>query len=210
MELFPNDVYSKLEFDKVTELLEAQCLGESGIEQVRNLAIHTDANIIKRLLKEVHEYKITSDHNHRFPISSYQPIQEVLKMLDIEGYVLPEEGLVRINVILRAVGAIFKFFQKKKDLYPALYDVIRETQYDEELQKAISRVIDEKGEIRPDASPELMRIRRMIISKQKELDRRFKQVIREYKAQGWLADNIESFRNGRRVLAVPSEHKTKN
>ena len=73
----------------------------------------------------------------------------------------------------------------------------------------IEKVIDEKGNIRPDASPELMRIRKRIHSKQLELEKQFKSIINDLRTKGWLSDSVESFRNGRRVLSVPSEHKRK-
>ncbi|MFK7937157.1 MAG: endonuclease MutS2, partial [Saprospiraceae bacterium] len=70
-------------------------------------------------------------------------------------------------------------------------------------------VIDEEGNIRPNASPELLKIHKLTISKQKELDSAFRRVIAKYRDKGWLTDNLESVRNGRRVLSVPSEHKRK-
>ena len=78
-----------------------------------------------------------------------------------------------------------------------------------DLAKSIEKVVDEKGNIRPDASPELLRIRRAIHSKEMELDKKFKSLINTYRKKGWLADTVETMRNGRRVLTVPSEHKRK-
>ena len=86
---------------------------------------------------------------------------------------------------------------------------MRPLSLDEGLIKAIMAVFDEKGDIRPDASPELMRIRRETQQKIRELDTRFRQIIQEYRAKGWLSDTPESFRNHRRVLSVPAEHKRK-
>jgi DNA mismatch repair protein MutS2 len=54
-----------------------------------------------------------------------------------------------------------------------------------------------------------MRIRREIQQKIRELDARFRQIIQEYRSKGWLSDTPESFRNNRRVLSVPAEHKRK-
>jgi DNA mismatch repair protein MutS2 len=209
MQLIPNDVYTKLEFDKVLELLEKQCLGALGVEEIERLVVHQDANIIDKLLTEVFEYVTSIDERHSFPIRNYDSIQEDLKMLAIEGYVLSVEGLQRINNIMLQIRDIFNFFKSKKANYPSLYDIIKDTRFDEDLIKSIQRVIDEKGEIRPDASEELMNIRKRTVSKKRDLDKEFSVVIKEYAAKGWLKDTIESFRNGRRVLAVPSEHKRK-
>ncbi|HMQ62037.1 MAG TPA: Smr/MutS family protein, partial [Flavilitoribacter sp.] len=48
-----------------------------------------------------------------------------------------------------------------------------------------------------------------ILAKQKELDRLFRIIVNEYRSKGWLTDNVETFRNNRRVLSVPAEHKRK-
>lgn len=209
MQLIPNDVYEKLEFDKILELVKKQCLGELGVAEVENLTVKTDATIIDTLLTEVFEYKTTLEEKHNFPIRNYKGIQQDLKMLAIENYVLPIEGLQRINNIMLQMRDIFKFFKSKRSLYPKLYDVIKDTQFDEELIKSIQKVVDEKGDIRPDASPELLRISRHIVSKTRDLDKRFRDIITLYQSKGWLKDTVESFRNGRRVLAVPAEHKRK-
>jgi DNA mismatch repair protein MutS2 len=131
-------------------------------------------------------------------------------MLEIEGFVLPEEGLQKLNILLLFVRDIFKFFNAdRKEVYPTLYDVIRPIHFNEDLLKAIEKVIDEDGNIRPDASSDLQKIRRHIQSKYREMDRQFKLIIDAYRKKGWLTDNVESFRNARRVLSVPAEHKRK-
>ena len=208
MLLEPTDLYEKLEFNKILELLEEACLGNLGKEQVRKIQPETAQVSIERKLEEVHEFKRTIEEKELFPVSAYTDVFEELKMLEVEGYVLPEDGLQRLNVILRAVRGFFKFFTtSRKEKYPVLFDILRHIPFDDDLIKAINKVIDEEGKIRPDASPALGKIRRMINSKQGELERAFRSLIRTYREKGWLSDSVESFRNGRRVLTVPSEHK---
>jgi DNA mismatch repair protein MutS2 len=209
MQLIPTDVHEKLEFDKVKELLEKQCLGELGIERIRHLKIHTSATVIDTLLTEVLEYVTAIEDKHRFPISVYYSVSEDLKVLAIQDYVLGVEALQRINTMMLQIRDIYLFFKKHKNVYKALYDIIKDTSFDEDLIKSIMRVIDEEGKIRPDASSELMTIRRRMVSSRKELDKTFRDVINLYASKGWLTDTKESYRNGRRVLAVPAEFKRK-
>ncbi|MCB0567929.1 MAG: endonuclease MutS2, partial [Phaeodactylibacter sp.] len=210
MQLLPRDLYEKLEFDKVLELLEKECLGELGAEAVKALKPADNIELIERSLNETHEFKRSVDENDSFSIYGYTVISEELRMLEVEGYVLPEEGMRSIKAVLNFTHNIFRFFRgARRETYPTLYANIREVSFDESLIEAIGKVIDEEGNIRPDASPELMKIRRQVQSKQKELERQFRIIINEYRSKGWLSDNIESFRNGRRVLSVPSEHKRK-
>lgn len=207
----PKDVFRKLEFDKVLDLLEKEALTPMAAEELRAIAPSTDFKAIDLQLREVREFKLALENNDRFPLAAFPDIRPALKMLDIEGYTLQAESFQGILRILFSLRDIFKFFAggAKKEIYPKLYDITRPLSYDEGLIKAITAVFDEKGDIRPDASPELMRIRREIQQKIRELDTRFRQVIQEYRAKGWLSDTPESFRNGRRVLSVPAEHKRK-
>ncbi len=210
MQLAPKDILEKLEFTKIRDLLERECYGELGRRQVAALVPLTDRALIERKLDEVLEYRLGLDEKDSPELGPYEDVADELRMLDIEGYVLPEEGLRQINRLLVYTRRIFQFFGgSRRQTYPTLYSIIRELEFNPELSKEIERVIDEEGNIRPDASPELSAIRRMTGSKVRELERTFKSVIEKFRKNGWLADTVESIRNGRRVLAVPSEHKRK-
>ncbi len=210
MKLAPKDLYQTLEFDKILELTEDYCYGTLGKEYFQQLIPSTEASQIERWLLEVFEYTQTYENNHNFPMSQYASINDDLRMLSIEGYVLSVESLRNVAKTLLVCYGIYGFFSKRKStktLYPTLFDIIRVADFDKELLSEIQRVIDEEGNIRSDASPELMRIARMQSSKRQELDKKFRQIIVHYQSKGWLKDNIESFRNGRRVLSVPAERK---
>ena len=211
MQFEPKDVFRKLEFDKVLDLLEKEALTPMAGEVLRHVVPVHDFAYIDKGLREVRDYKLALEKNDRFPLEAFPDVLPDLKMLDIEGYTLQAESFQGILRVLFVVRDIFKFFAggAKKEIYPKLYDLIRDLSYDEGLAKAITAVFDEKGEIRPDASPELMRIRKDMQHKVRELEGRFRQIIQEYRSKGWLSDTPESFRNHRRVLSVPSEHKRK-
>lgn len=211
MKLIPQDSTESLEFQKILELLVSYCNGEEGREKVAALSPLLDPNLINRRLDEVAEFKQGLDDKQMMQLSAYESIREELRMLKVDGYVLAEGGLQKINNLLLQARDIFSFFKTsaRQQLYPSLYDIIRPIVFEEELLKEIEKVIDADGNIRPDASPELSRIRRLKSSKSREMDRTFKSMVETYRKKGWLTDNVESFRNGRRVLSVPSEHKRK-
>ncbi len=210
MQLEPKDLYEKVEFDKVIELLQKECLGDLGKNAIQHLPIMTIRQEIHQQLLEVSEYKLSIDDNKHFPLTSYSDLSEDLKHLGIEDSVLTTEGLQRINTILLSIRDIFRFFTPtRQETFPSLYLIIRDVVFDAALISAIEQVIDEEGKIKPDASPELLKISKGIGAKHRELDKVFRAVITKYRNQGWLTDNVESYRNGRRVLSVPSEHKRK-
>ncbi|MEK7254530.1 MAG: endonuclease MutS2, partial [Bacteroidota bacterium] len=224
MRLEPKDLYEKLEFDKILLLLERECLGELGMEQVRQLPLLTDPALLQQLLNEVWECKLGLTNADPLPFAAYDDLAPDLKMLDIEDYVLPEEGWKRINSTLVTMREIFKYFSlhqpakasderaaknERQKIYPTLHDILRPVHFDETLLQTIGKVFDETGNIRPDASPALAAIRREIIARQRDLDKVFRSLVNEYRNKGWLSDSVESVRNNRRVLSVPAEHKRK-
>lgn len=211
MELEPKDLYEKLEFNKILQLLESSCMGALGQAAVRpQIKPNDKIDWINARLAEVEAYKRSLENNDPFPMRRYEDIAEEVRYLEVEGYVLAIEGLQKINSLLLVYRYVFRYFNKgRQESYPELYALIQPLDYDDDLTKSIEKVIDEEGQIKPDASPELLRIRRMMTSKQKEMDRQFRVIINQYRSKGWLSDNVESFRNGRRVLSVPAEHKRK-
>jgi DNA mismatch repair protein MutS2 len=207
----PKDVVRKLEFDKVLELLVKEALTPLAAERIQAITPSVNFEQIDLELRETRDYKLALEKNDRFPLQSFSDIRPDLRMLEIDGYTLQAESFQAILRILFTIRDIFKYFAggAKKEIYPKLFDIVRPLSFDEGLIKSIHAVFDDKGEIRPDASPELMRIRKETQQKIKELDGKFRQLMQEYRSKGWLSDSPESFRNGRRVLSVPAEHKRK-
>ena len=206
----PSDFLVRLEFDKIIELIANNCLGNLGIEQAQLIAPELNLALIEKKLNEVSEFMRGIQHADTINLSNYEDIRDDLKMLAIEDYVLPEEGFKRISKQLYSVSTIYRYFTAERTLvYPNLYNIIKSLDFDFAIAKEIDKVLDSDGNIRPDASPELGRIRRSIQFKMKELDKVFRQIIQDYRGKGWLTDNLEGYRNGRRVLSVPSEHKRK-
>lgn len=206
----PSDFLVRLEFDKIIELIARNCFGDLGVEQAHLIAPEQNLELIEIKLNEVAEFLRGIQHADVLNLSQYEDIRDDLKMLAIEDYVLPEDGFKRISRQLSSMATIYRYFiSERTQVYPNLYNIIRSLHFDFAISKEIDKVLDSEGNIRPDASPELGRIRRSIQFKVKELDKVFRHIIQDYRNKGWLTDNLEGYRNGRRVLSVPSEHKRK-
>lgn len=210
MNLYPSNIVNSIEFDKIVHYLKEECNGELASIYFDNLQFETDLCVIESKLDEVSEMKLSLQSVDPFPVSNYFDSLPDLKLLEIDGYVLSIESLQRINIILRIASKIYSFLNiSRQDIYPNLYKIVRVVPFDDFLQREIVRVIDENGEIKSDASPELTMIQRQIQSFQRDLDRVFKNCISDFRSKGFLTENVESVKNGRRVLSVPAEHKRK-
>ncbi len=210
MNLDPTDLLEKLEYDKVRELLALKCYGDAGIKWCKELNPSVDYDDILLGLAEVDAYKLGMEQNHLLALSSYEMADDALEMLEIKSYVLSIDDFRKITNTLRIIDGVLKYFNReRKEEYSVLWDIVKDLNFDAILLRDIDRVIDNEGVIRHDASPELLAIHHRKEAKELELARAFRKEIATQRKSGHLADSIESYRNGRRVLAVPAEHKRK-
>lgn len=211
MLLYPKDLKEKLEFTRVTDYIREECLSAMGSRYFDDLEIQTRLPVIEQLILETDEYKKAIERGEHLPISNFESITEDVSFLRKEGYVLEIDSIRRIYHIVSIGLELVKYFQEpeKVKFNPLMSGIVGGIIIDRALTSEIDRVLDEEGEVRPDASPELLRISKLIKSRERELDKVFNSELELYKNKGFLVDNAESLRNGRRVLTVAAEHKRK-
>ena len=210
MHLFPDDLYALLEFDKLLELTADQCVGSLGRTAMLSIKPSCDPLMIQRQLLETKEYiEILSNHAY-LREKKYYDNQESLRFLAVEGAVLSSDGLQKLMCNIFAVQDWLNFFEPTKqsrDLYPHIFLLWSELIFDEVLLNDLRTLLDDEGWVRPDATKELKEVHRLQQSKRLELDKKFRRIAQHYIQLGYLKENVESFRNGRRVLSVFSEKK---
>jgi DNA mismatch repair protein MutS2 len=113
-----------------------------------------------------------------------------------------------IRRLTENTATIFRWFDNERRLaFPYLAKVIEGTYYEKQILVLIDEVLDENGTVKDNASADLQKIRMSLFRKRNELRRMFEKVIAKLAKSGYTADIDESFSNGRRVVAVFSEHK---
>ncbi len=205
-EIIPTDFFEKVEFNKVREILISLCKGVEAKNHFEQLNFYNSAKEIRVIIEKSKTYFSSFEQEQAIPSGEYFDITNDTFLLSKENYMLDIESLFRINASIRLGHELIGFFQKVS-LYPILSKMAEETIFDPALEGLINKTLDEQGNVRPNASPELQKITSRIQSKMRELDKEFDQVLKFYKERNMVTDNAESFRNGRRVLSVPAEKK---
>ncbi|NNE25831.1 MAG: endonuclease MutS2 [Saprospiraceae bacterium] len=211
MHLYPSDINDKLEFDKILQRLSTYCLGAPAKSIVLGMKAFNHKNKIERLLDEIAEFQIVFAMQWEFPLFHYASIQEELYLLKKVDYVLELESYLKLYDYLRNVDAISQFFKskEKQEQLPLLFAIAQQIEFDSGLLKNFEKIFSEDGKLKPSASPELKKIFSQISSKERELDQVFNGIISKFKKMGYLTDNLESYKNSRRVLSVAAEAKRK-
>ena len=211
MFLYPKDIKEKLEFNKIIESIKQECLSEMAREYFDQIEILTDLHRLEQLINETDEYKKAIERGEFLPVSPFVSITEDVQLVRKEGYVLEIDSIRNIYRIVTIGLGLTKYFQdaEKAKFNPLINELVANIIIDKSLTSEIDRVLDEEGNVRPNASEELLKISKQIKSKERELDRIFNDELESNKNKGFLVDTLESLRNGRRVFTVAAEHKRK-
>ena len=209
--VLPEDFLAKIEFDRVVELHAAETLGPGGRRLALAPELSSDARLLADRLDLAFDSLRALSAGESPPLRAYDELDDALRMLAIEGYSLTVDELVQVNILLRDLLAVALHFadEERRDRYARLAREVDAVPPAPELNGAIDAIVDDEGAIRPDASPELARIRRQLQSVQRDIDAKFRGLVQRYRDAGLLTDSQESYRNGRRVLSVPAGSKRK-
>jgi len=208
MRLYPETALTQLEFDKVRALLESHCKTLHAREKAAQLRIHTRKEYIQLELQQTFEFKSILQQAQFFPNDFTLPLQQELRLLGIPGALITGEQWLQIRKLAENTASIFRWFDtERRQAFPAMAQVIKDAYYEKTIIEMIDEVIDEQGNVKDNASPDLQKIRMNLYRKRNELRRMFEKVIAKLAKAGYTADIDESFSNGRRVVAVFSEHK---
>ncbi len=205
--IFPGDLPETLEFNKILDKAQSYCFGEPGKFKLASFGFQANIELIRSELLYINELVTAQSNELRIPMSQYDAFEEELKLLLIKDYVLELESIVGLRNLLDLTVSLKRFLNKEADDFPLISSKTIDLEDFTELIRGMNKVLDVDGSVKKDATPELSRIRRMQQSKTVELQREFGRIVQEYKNQSLLTDNVESYRNGRRVLSVPAEHK---
>jgi DNA mismatch repair protein MutS2 len=208
MRLYPDTALYQLEFDKVKALLEAHCKTVYAQDRAQNLRIHTYKDYIQKELRQTHEFAMLLRQAQYFPNDFTYHLQKELKLLGIPGALLVGEQWMLIRKLTVNAENIFRWFDpEKRAAFSAMAQVLADAYYEKNIKDSIDAVLDEQGIVKDNASDDLQKIRLSLYKRRNELRRMFEKVIQKLAKAGYTADIDESFSNGRRVVAVFSEHK---
>lgn len=207
---FPPDLEQKLGFVQIRTLLRNYCLSDLGTRQVDNIRFSTDIQEITSLLGMNREMLGILSLGEPFPFSGYFDPGELVPVIRVEGTYLEEESFHSIASSLESAFGAKDFLQKEKEKYPNLFALTSGMTLDSAVLKKIRSVMDADGKVRDNATPELLRIRRLLGTERSRIRKLVEQVFRHASSQGWTPEGVSpTLRGGRMVIPVLAEHKRK-
>ncbi|RXG28407.1 endonuclease MutS2 [Leeuwenhoekiella marinoflava] len=200
---------SDLEFHTVCAQLSELCITDMGKVKALKLAPKSSYKKTLFALDQTQEYINSDTHETPIPNHGFDALDHELKMLGIEDTILEVGSFRKIGSLSETVNSHLRYFRKFQEVYPVLYQTVRETEYTTILTDEINTIVDKYGEIKDDASPLLQQTRRAINQVKGKINSSFASALSSYSSYGYLDEIRESIVDNVRVLAVSAMHRRK-
>jgi DNA mismatch repair protein MutS2 len=211
MLIYPENFENKIGFDKVRELLVNRCLSDLGKERVADCRFSTDPVLVEKMIDETIEFQKIIREEFNFPTGYFIDMRPVLRKSKIQGTFLEVFELFDLKRSLETLRSIVSFFrEKEQETFPCLYQVIRDIHVFPFLYDKIDQILTKNGTIKDNASPDLVKIRREILSLQSGVSRLMAKILKHAQSEGLVEKDVTvSIRDGRAVIPVISANKRK-
>ena len=210
--IYPKNFEEKIDFDQIRLLIKENCLSAMGQQKVNAIVFSPDLNEIVRLQEETEEFRQILLFEPAFPAQDYIDLTQELTRLQLEGTFIETESLNDLKAVLKTIQACLLFFRihAKEDKFPFLCALSSGISIDNQLIEQIEYLVDEKGRIRDNASPDLQNIRQKMHRLEIDIQKQMRKIIHQAKKDNIVESTAEvSVRDGRLVIPVPAAFKRK-
>lgn len=208
--LYPENIEQKLGFDKIRELLKKECISSLGKNFVDKIRFLNHFDLIDKLTKQTSEFCDILQIDEGFPQHNYIDATVFFAKILPENSFLLEEEFFDLKLSLKTIFECLKFFKKRPHLYPQLQELSKDLVFESDLIDEIELIIDDKGQMRPDASFELRKIREKLATAQIQLRKQLERILKSVKNDGFAKDDAQiTVREGRYVIPMHAESKRK-
>lgn len=208
MLIYPKDIQEKLGIDQLMELIRQRCKSDFAVEFLEKARPSSRIEEITKWLDQTDEMLRVISSGDNLPSRDFQDLRVFLKKIKVKGTFLQAEDFAQLKSLLALLYDWTQYLKKHQEVYPELCSLTYGFIADQNLIKAIELIVDEKGVVRDNASPELASIRALLIQKERAVRTAINKVLRKA-IQDKLTDEDSSvtIREGRLVIPVKAEHK---
>ena len=198
-----------LQFPTVLETLSDICNTDIGKEKALKITPFKEKETLMEALLQTSEYVSSFQNNNAIPNHGFDAITHEIKFLGIEDSFLEVGSFRKIATLSATSNFLLNFLKKFEDYYPNLNARAVRVEYTKNIMTLIDEVVDKYGEIKDNASPDLLNIRRNMNVVRGKVNQSFGIALSQYNSLGYLDDIKESFVQNRRVLAVLAMYRRK-
>ncbi|GIV83585.1 MAG: endonuclease MutS2 [Candidatus Roseilinea sp.] len=195
-----------LELPKILDRLATYCSFSASAALARALEPATDPVEVERRLAETAEARDMLGRNDQLGIGGARDVREAAR-LAARGGVLEPQTLLEIRDTLLSGRNIQRALSRLGAPHPHLTAIVHAIEPNGALIAEIDRCIDDKGEVRDAASPDLAAIRRAVRMAHDRLLTKLQRMVSDLSNAPYLQEALITQRNGRYVIPVKADFK---
>lgn len=209
MNTYPQHFEQKIGFDRIRHHISDLCISTMGKSMVEKINFTTRLETVQKMLDQVMEFVTLLTTGKNFPSQDYLDLRPQLKQAVTPGSFIEIDTLFNLKAVLSTLFEIHHFTHNlKAEDFPELISLVQSVSIPTHLLDRANEIIDEKGEIKNNASPALASIRSEIATLQRQVFRETKKAYDAAKKSGWVPENSEiTIRNGRAVIPLNAADK---
>jgi DNA mismatch repair protein MutS2 len=207
--VYPDNFEWKIGFDRIRRELASNCISSMGRACVEQLVFSSEYEYLRHELDITDEFRRILISGKAFPSQDYYDLRQELRRISIAGTFMEPEQLAELRSSVRTILEIKAYMEKcDAQSFPLLLEETGPMIVSPWIPGSLDRIIDDKGDIRDDASPALLELRRKQEQQKKLVEKRIRTIYRSLKKEGVAADEAEiTIRNGRSVIPLPAANK---
>lgn len=205
-EKMDESTFHKLEFDAIRDLLAGYCATDLGKSLAATLKPSPSSHQVQTWLRQAQEMSNVTEKHGLPPLGGVHDVRELVKA---SAFPTPLEAneLVKIADTLSATAGLRRWFGAIEGLAPTLASLDRRVPDLTAIAGVISEAIDERCEIRDEASRKLGDLRGAIADARRHLRLVFDRIIKHAGQSGILQYGSATFHNDRYVLPLKAEYR---
>lgn len=216
--IYPENFELKIGFDKIRDILKSKCLSTIGKEYVTKMKFLTRKDLIDERQQQTAEFMRIQTEEDNFPSQYFFDVRDSVKRIRLEGTYLEENELFDLRRSLETIQNVIRLLQNDETddegnpiiRYPALRRLAGDIPAFPQLIRRIDQILDKYGKIKDTASPELLQIRRDLLSVTNSISKSLNTILRSAQQDGVVDKDVTpTLRDGRLVIPVAPALKRK-
>ncbi|MCL6510305.1 MAG: endonuclease MutS2 [Anaerolineae bacterium] len=195
-----------LELPKILDRLAGCCSFSASAALAHALEPATEPGEVRRRLAETREAREALNKNDQLTVGGARDVREAVRLAE-RGGVLEPQTLLAIRDTLLSGRNIQRALSRFGAIYPHLTTITNAIEPSGALVAEINRCIDDSGEVRDTASPELAAIRREVRVVHDRLLAKLQRMVSDASNAPYLQEALVTQRGGRYVIPVKSDFK---
>jgi len=209
--ILPANFEEKTGFNIIRQMLTGYCLGEGGKARVAAIAFSNQPEALNKQLSITDEFRTLLLTVFGYPATEYYNLEEELTHILVPGTFMATETLVLLRSSYSSYSNCIHFISETSPLtFPYLHSLLAGQVTEPSIIGGINRVIDMEGNVRDNASPALLEIRKSLSRLVHMIDKKIAQALTQAKLDKYVPAETEIvMRDGHAVIPVNASNKRK-